>query len=283
MKKKIFALFLTLALFAALLPMAISAEENDSSAESITVTVNIINDKPVLAAEKITATDVDDDGIITVNDVLYCAHEQKYTGGAAAGYASSLSPYGMSLDKLWGDTSGAFGYYLNNASPQSLLDTVVGGDTVSAFVYQDTLGWSDAYSYFDKTTATLTEGDSLLLSLSYLVLDYETWATTAMPAEGAIITVDGNDTEITVNMDGTAMIPFDAPGTYLVSARSDLNIVAPVCVVTVEEAPTVPPTTGSMVSKDPQPYGGMIAICAAIICAATAVAVSASHKNSKKK
>ena len=279
MKKKIFALLVTLACVVALLPMAISAEET----ETVTVTVNVINDKPVLAAAEITVTDIDENGILSINDALYCAHQQKYQGGAEAGFASSPSSYGITLEKLWGDTSGAFGYYLNNESPQSLLDTVVDGDTITAFIYQDTFGWSDCYSYFDKNTVTVTEGDALMLNLSYLVLDYETWMTSALPAEGAIITIDGNDTEITVNMDGVAMLTFDAPGTYLISAHSDLNIVAPVCVVTVEEAPALPPTTGSMITKDPQPFGGMIAICAAIICAATAVAVSASHKNSKKK
>ena len=279
MKKKIFALLVTLACVVALLPMAISAEET----ETVTVTVNVINDKPVLAAAEITVTDIDEDGILSINDALYCAHQQKYQGGAEAGFASSPSPYGITLEKLWGDTSGAFGYYLNNESPQSLLDTVVDGDTITAFIYQDTFGWSDCYSYFDKNAVTVTEGDALMLNLSYLVLDYETWMTSALPAEGAIITIDGNDTEITVNMDGVAMLTFDAPGTYLISAHSDLNIVAPVCVVTVEEAPALPPTTGSMITEDPQPFGGMIAICAAIICAATAVAVSASHKNSKKK
>ena len=279
MKKKIFALLVTLACVVALLPMAISAEET----ETVTVTVNVINDKPVLAAAQITVTDIDEDGIISINDALYCAHQQKYQGGAEAGFASSPSSYGITLEKLWGDTSGAFGYYLNNESPQSLLDTVVNGDTISAFIYQDTFGWSDCYSYFDKNSVTVTEGDALMLNLSYLVLDYETWMTSALPAEGAIITVDGNDTEITVNMDGVAMLTFDAPGTYLISAHSDLNIVAPVCVVTVEKAPALPPTTGSMITEDPQPFGGMIAICAAIICSATAVAVAASHKNSKKK
>ena len=281
MKKKICALLLTLACVVALLPMALNAEEAET--ETVTVTVNIINDKPVLAAAEITVTDTDGDGIISINDALYCAHQQKYEGGAAAGYASSPSSYGVTLEKLWGDTSGAFGYYRNNESPQSLLDTVLDGDTVTAFIYQDTFGWSDCYSYFDKNTVTVTEGDSVQLSLSYLVLDYETWISSAHPAEGAIITVDGNDTELTVNMEGFAVLEFNAPGTYLVSAHSDLNIVAPVCVVTVEKAPALPPTTGSMIDEEPQSFGGMIAICAAIICSATAVAVAASHKNSKKK
>ncbi len=281
MKKKIFALLITLVCVIALIPMALNAEESET--ETVTVTVNVINDKPVLAAAQITVTDTDGDGLLTINDALYCAHQQKYQGGAAAGFASSPSSYGVTLEKLWGDVSGAFGYYINNESPQSLLDSIQDGDTVTAFIYQDTFGWSDCYSYFDKTTVTVTEGDSLQLTLSYLVLDSETWIPSAHPAEGAIITVDGNDTEVTVNMDGIAVLSFDAPGTYLVSAHSDLNIVSPVCVVTVEKAPSLPPATGSTVVDEPQSYGWVVAICAAVICSATAVAVAISQKNSKKK
>ena len=279
MKKKIFVLLLTVLCITALIPLTVTAEET----ESVTVTVNVINDNPVLAAAQITVTDTDGDGLLTINDALYCAHQQKYQGGAEAGFASSPSSYGITLEKLWGDTSGAFGYYLNNESPQSLLDTVVNGDTISAFIYQDTFGWSDCYSYFDKNAVTVTEGDALMLNLSYLVLDYETWMTSALPAEGATITIDGEDTEITVNMDGVAMLTFDAPGTYLVSAHSDLNIVAPVCVVTVEEAPDLPPSNGGVIDEEPQSYGWIVAICAAVICSATAVAVAVSQKNTKKK
>jgi len=247
------------------------------------VTVSIINGSPVMAAEKITVTDTDGDGVLTISDALYCAHEKKYEGGAAAGFAAEPSQYGLSLVKLWGDTSGAFGYYLNNASPLSLLDEVENGDSVTAFIYQDTIGWSDAYSYFDKQTVTVKAGESIALTLSYLSLDPETWATSVKPAEGATVTVNGQDTEFTVNMDGKVTLKLEEEGTYLISAHSDLNIVSPVCVVTVEKEASVITPPVSDPAPEPQSYGWIVAICAAVICVATAVAIAISKKNGKSK
>ena len=56
----------------------------------------------MLAMEKITVADNDGDGALTINDALYAAHEKAFTGGAAAGYASVQSDWGLSLSKLWG-------------------------------------------------------------------------------------------------------------------------------------------------------------------------------------
>lgn len=281
MKKKLLSILLTLLCLTAALPLIAQAtEDTPATAE---VTVSIINGSPVMAAEKITVTDTDNDDLLTIRDALYCAHEKKYEGGAAAGYATEPSQYGISLVKLWGDISGAYGYYLNNASPLSLLDAVNNGDSITAFIYQDTFGWSDAYSYFDKESVTVKEGESVTLTLSYLTLDPETWAPTVNIAEGATVTVDGADTTSTVDIDGKVSVKFDTAGTYLVSAHSDLNIVAPVCVVTVEKAPAVPSTPSAPTVEEPQSYGWMIAVCAAVICAATAVAAGISKKNGKQK
>ena len=60
----------------------------------------------VLAQEAISVTDTDNDGVLTINDALYAAHEAKYDGGAAAGYASSVGQYGLAMDKLWGTENG---------------------------------------------------------------------------------------------------------------------------------------------------------------------------------
>ena len=283
MKKKLLSITLALLCLTMALPLIAHATEEDNPPITTEVTVSIINGTPVMAAERITVTDTDGDGILTISDALYCAHESKYQGGAAVGYAAEPSQYGLSLVKLWGDDSGAYGYYLNNASPLSLLDTVNNGDSITAFIYQDTFGWSDAYSYFDKETVTVKEGESVTLTLSYLTFDPETWAPIVNKAEGATVTVDGNDTLYTVDMEGNATIDFEAAGTYLVSAHSDLNIVAPVCVVTVEKAPSVPsPPSVDDPENEPTSYGWAIAICAAVICSATAVAVAVSKKNSSR-
>ena len=282
MKKKILSVILALFCFVSVISFTAFAESDPADGET-KVTVSIINGSPVLAARSIKVTDTDGDGALTVNDALYCAHDSYYSGGAKAGYASETSQYGLSLTKLWGNTNGVYGYYLNNASPQSLLDHVSNGDTVTAFVYQDTTYFSDTYSYFDKQTATVTEGNSVMLTLSYITLDPETWEPSVHFAEGATVTVNGEDAEYTVDKDGMVSVIFRDPGTYIVSAHSDMNIVPPVCVVTVEEAPKVntTPPIGGDTAEEPQSYGWVVAICAAVICSATAVAVAVSQKNAK--
>ncbi|MBR5771985.1 MAG: hypothetical protein IKY00_02095, partial [Clostridia bacterium] len=79
--------------------------------------------KLALAYEKIKVTDTDKDGNLTINDALYCAHDAKYEGKAAKGYGTTITQYGPSLSKLWGESEGFnYGYYVNNASAWSLLD-----------------------------------------------------------------------------------------------------------------------------------------------------------------
>ena len=48
------------------------------------VTVTIKNGGIVVARESVEVTDIDEDGALTINDALYCAHEKFYDGGAAA-------------------------------------------------------------------------------------------------------------------------------------------------------------------------------------------------------
>ena len=282
MKKKIITLTLVaLALFT-LLPLGAMAEEDPPPINSALVTVSIINGTPVLAAETVTVTDTDGDGKLTINDALYCAHEKAYQGGAEAGYASEESQFGRSLVKLWGDTSGAFGYYVNDASPLSLLDEITDHARITAFIYQDTVSWTDSYSYFDKLTATVKAGESVTLNLSYLYTDYATWETSVKLGEGAKITVNGTETDITVDMNGNATVKLNEAGTYLISATSDLNLVAPICVVNVEANPTLdPPADNGNDAEEPKNnIGFVMPLCAAVICGAVAVSVALSKKNS---
>ena len=53
------------------------------AADSTNVTVTIANaGSLVLINKTVKVTDIDSDKAITVNDVLYCTHEQYYDGGA---------------------------------------------------------------------------------------------------------------------------------------------------------------------------------------------------------
>lgn len=204
---------------------------------SVSVYVTIADEKGALALaqEPVTVTDADQDGALTIHDALYAAHEAKYEGGASAGYAASVSAYGLSLDKLWGTANGgSYGYCLHNASAWSLLDPIAAGDYVNAYVYTDLAAWSDTYCYFDVNTATAKVGDTLTLTLSAAGYDAE-WNPVTLPVEGAVITVDGEETAYTTDAAGRVTITLNKSGVCVISAVSDTQtLVPPVCKVTVE-------------------------------------------------
>ena len=102
---------------------------------SIQVYVTISNaGEPVMAQRAVTVTDHNGNGSFDVDDALYAAHKAAYPGGASNGYASAEGDYGLSITKLWGDTSGSFGYWLNDAACWLLADEVQEHDFLTAFV-----------------------------------------------------------------------------------------------------------------------------------------------------
>lgn len=239
MKKRIFSWFLTLVMVLGMLPMTALAEENDR----ITAYVTIADRGELEIAHKgVTVVDQNEDGNFDIDETLYAAHEAFYRGGAESGYSAYSGEYGLSLGKLWGDESGAFGYYVNDASAWSLGDTVEDGDYVVAFIYQDAETWSDVYSFFDKSTASVKlEETSAELELT---LSCKDWTSTYL-LEGAAVTVDGETmtdeegNEVVTDAEGKVTISFDEEGTYIVSAtKEDKNLVPPVCVVTVGDSET---------------------------------------------
>ena len=77
---------------------SLTIDTDDATSEAATdvtvlVTIADANGDLVLAMEPVTVIDIDEDGLLTINDALYCAHEEAYEGGAAAGYASAMSDY----------------------------------------------------------------------------------------------------------------------------------------------------------------------------------------------
>ncbi len=220
--------------------------------DSITVNVSIVQNgqfvsgtnEAKIAHTPITVTDRNEDGSYDIDEVLYSAHELYYDGGSESGYASEVTPYGLSLTKLWGDDSGTFGYYKNNKSTSSLADIIENGDSLYAFVYQDKTYWSDTYTYFEANTASSEKGQPLSLKLNKLGYD-ENWATVVLPVENATITIDGNDTEYKTNSEGIVEITFENAGSFVISAKSDYTIAPPISIITVTEnsgTETTPPT-----------------------------------------
>ncbi len=218
-----------------------------------------------LAQEKITVTDVDADGEITINDALYAAHEAKYDGGAA-GFSSGETEYGISLNKLWGvENGGAYGYYKNNESAMSLSDTVADGDYITAYAFSDLTAWSDVYSWFDLDSADLNIGGEMALTLSYAGYDAD-WNPVTLFASDAVITINGEKTSLTTDSQGKVEIKFDEAGEYVISAVSDTQtLVPPVCKVTVTadspDSTTTAPATGNNRS-------GLVAVTALSLAAA---------------
>lgn len=217
------------------------AEGEEVSAEGSINVVVAINVKGTFEIKNKTVevTDYNKNGYFDIDDTLYCAHEQNYKGGAAAGYSSYTGSYGLSLGKLWGDDSGSFGYYVNNASAWSLADVVKNGDYVYAFVYTDDVAWSDKYSYFEVSKAS-SEIGAKGLTLTLKVAGYDDdWNPVFNNYPGASIMVDGIE-KGTTDSDGRLVIDFDGSGTYEVTASSSKDIlVSPLCIVTVSSVATV--------------------------------------------
>lgn len=202
-----------------------------ASAETVYVSIRSGQGELALAHAAVEVSDADGDGIVSLNDALYAAHEAHYEGGAAAGFASSMSDYGISLDCLWGEANGgSYGYYLNNLSPNSLLDPVQEGDHLYAYAFTDLESWSDTFCFFDFAAIETSADFELTLTAHGYDAD---WNVVYTPVEGAEITVDGEDSGIVTDANGKAILDLSA-GEYVISARSEqINMVAPVCIARI--------------------------------------------------
>ena len=202
MKKQLTAILSAAALLALTAPISAFADGNTAA---VTVTVSNAG-KLEVTAEKLTVTDVDGDGALTVNDTIILAHDKYYEGGAAAGFATAQTDWGTSITKFWGnENGGSYGYLVNEKFAYSLTDPVADGDSVYAYAYQDAAGYSDQYSYFNQITADgLYAGDEYTLTLTGISF-------------GAVITLNGAPTEYSTDAEGK--VTFQIPeGDFTVSA-----------------------------------------------------------------
>ena len=217
-------------------------------ADPIDVCVTIADEGDrVMAKEAVTVTDRDASGDFTVDEVLYAAHEAEYADGAEAGYATAETAYGLGITKLWGDTSGNYGYWLNDASCWSLSDKVVAGDHLVSFVYQNTEVW-DSYSKFDKDTYSVRAEEAVTVTLEKAGYDTN-WNTVFSKHNGAEIKVyssdfkelDTDDYEVVDNGDGTYSITIKNTESYIIAAYDNTTPIVPAVstVVVTENADLV--------------------------------------------
>ena len=225
----------TLALILAFIMIAGCTTSLAFAQENPTVFVTIADKGSLEAVQlEVTVTDIDADGKLTVNDALYAAHEVSYSGGASSGYGYyTHKDYGLSLGKLWGDSSGNFGYCINDKSCWGLADEVKDGDCVSAYVYSDGKYYSDKYSFFTVRTVSAKANSDIALTLCCAAYD-ENWNPVTLPVANAEITVDGVKTGVKTDAEGKATVRISSSGEHLISAVSSTEtLVPPVCVAQV--------------------------------------------------
>ena len=234
--KKMISLVLSVLLVLSVSMLFVSAEE---ATDSVDVHVTIIDEKSefAVAYKTVTVTDIDKDGILTVNDTLYAAHEQFYEGGAAAGYATEKTKWGLSLTKLWGVANGgSYGYLVNNAFAWSMTDPVKADDYVVAFIYTDTKNFSDVYTYFEPQYIE-EESTTIAVELTMMKTGFDAEGKPyTEPVSGAEITLDGQKNKVVTDADGKASFyyGYGDPNGYerLVSAEvKDMRIVPPICIL----------------------------------------------------
>lgn len=230
--KKMIALVVSVLLVLSVGMLFVSADDVKSA--DVFVTLSDAKGELVVPYETVTVTDIDKDGILTVNDTLYAAHEQFYKGGAAAGFATENTKWGLSLKKLWGtENGGSYGYMVNDVMAYSMVDPVKAKDHVAAYVFTDPVGLSDKYAFFDKKTVEPTCAAVVNLTLSKNDFDKD-WNAITVPVKGAELTINGTPTGTVTDAEGRASLTFDKNGEYLVSAvAKDQVITPPVCRVSV--------------------------------------------------
>ena len=215
--------------------MLVSLTASAEAAPTVYVSISTDTGALVLAYVPVTLTDADGDGALTICDALMLTHAAHHPEGAAA-FLAEQSEWGLSLYKLWGvDNGGSYGYMLNDASPMSLLDAVKDGDHVKAYAFTDLTAFSDTYAYFTAPVAAAAVNTEITLTLNAAGYDAN-WAPVTLPVAGAVLTVNGEKTEIVTDENGNAVLTLAEAGTYTVSAVSDtMTLVPPVCIVTVTE------------------------------------------------
>ncbi|MBR4726099.1 MAG: hypothetical protein IK071_10020 [Lachnospiraceae bacterium] len=221
---------------------------------SVKVYVTIIdgNGKIQLEQAATDVTDIDKDGVLTINDALIIAHDNNYPGGADAGYAyvdaAQYGYTGYSLSKLWGiENGGSYGVGKNSLlSDIGIADTVEDGDFVDAYCFQDLVKWSDKYSRFNNRLIEVNRKEAFKLKLTYLAYgsDYSIYE---KPVKNAVIIDNGSKLDKKVNKKGVVKLSFNTIGRHVITAESTRKktvLVTPICEVWVV------PNKGNLTSVD---------------------------------
>lgn len=237
MKKRILSMLLTLMMLVCIIPA--NAQSTDMAVYlTFSKYGEIAQDKngDMIACAKVELSGKPE---YNLDDVFAMAHSMYFEEGAD-GYASSQSQWGFGIDKLWGDTSGNFGYQINSGTKTvSGLDTLVeDGDYIDACIYKNAYPDTEGYAMFDKNSVRVCTDTEFELTLKYFSGYDEEWNTIISPCSGATITINGAETEFITDENGKAVITLDNEGKNIISAKKTKllqeeevpAITAPICV-----------------------------------------------------
>lgn len=188
----------------------------------VTVTVAVAGELQ-LSAKKVTATDLNSDGFVGVDEILKAAHKDFYKDGEAGFSIEDNGEYAM-INKLWGVDTMACGIYVDNAPCGSVYDAVFTDCHVYAYTYKDATTYSDSYSYFEANETA----SKLALTLYYCTFDDEMVANNKVLA-GADVIVDGKKVGVT-DKDGVCNIDAPKSGSIITASKSDVTLVPAVYV-----------------------------------------------------
>ncbi len=246
MKKRILAMLLALLMLLSVATVCAEGETNIDVFLSMSRYGEIIEGKNGESMSYVTVS-LSGKSSYNLDDVFLEAHRMYYEDGEA-GYASSVSEWGFGIDKLWGDESGRFGYQVNSGteSVMGLGHEVSDGDCVDAFIYKNAYPDTEGYAMFNKTHTVKYTGIPFELVLKYFSGYDENWNTIISPCDGAIITINGEETELITDENGTAEILLENEEIHIISATKSKilgeaevpAITAPVCIVDVKNPKT---------------------------------------------
>ena len=224
----------------------------NEAAEDITVSFTVsvkgvlgrTDDGKAAAALPVTVKDLDSDGVLTYDEALTALHEQYCVDGYVYNNTNGSGTY--KIVKLWGvEADYGTALYQNGEEFTKLLHykgaPIEDGDKLYAAVTKTRI--YDCLTWFDKTEVTVDAGASFTLNLQGEG-DYFTGAVSGVNIgvweDGSFTALKG----VTTDSKGNVTLSFEEAGTYVVTADgtilddddNDCDLMAPYCVVTVEEA-----------------------------------------------
>ncbi len=251
MRKRMVAAVLAMVMLLGLLPVMASGTDMTVYV-SVSKYGEIVQDKngAEMVFRPVTLTGAEE---YTLDDAFLALHLAYHPDGAE-GYQSAYDERydSISVLKMWGDTSGKFGYQLNSATESvgGGSHPVEDGDLIEVALYQNSYPATEAYATFAETKKEAYLDEPFVLTLQTV-----DWSLAATPCADATITVNGEETAAVTDENGLVELTLDEAGAYIISAKKSKTLIdesnpevtpesvpaitAPVCVVTVTENPTL--------------------------------------------